>query len=56
MFFDGSTDMVFSDKQLKIGKCASINSFRKQLMLLYLHSYNALPGLPASNQERPRSI
>ncbi len=50
LFFDGSTDVVFSDKQLRGGKGASIRSLRKQLMLQYIRSNDSVSGLPSTNQ------
>jgi hypothetical protein len=48
LFFDGSTDVVFCDKQLTRGKSSSVSRLRRDLMLQYLRQDNRLPGLPSS--------
>ncbi len=48
--FDGSTDIVFCDKQLKNGKSTSISALRRRLMLQYLKVDNSLTAMPDSNQ------
>lgn len=50
LFFDGSTDLVFCDKQLRRGKSAAIVNLRRNLMLQYLRLDNELPNLPSSNK------
>ncbi len=50
LFFDGSTDVVFADKQLQYGKGTSITSLRKSLMQQYLRTASALPNMPTAIQ------
>jgi hypothetical protein len=50
LFFDGSTDVVFCDKQLKRGKSTAITNLRRNLMLQYLRPDNELTNLPSSNK------
>jgi hypothetical protein len=50
LFFDGSTDVVFCDKQLTRGKGAAIMSLRRNLMLQYIRLDNELANLPSSNK------
>ena len=49
LYFDGSTDVVFCDKQLRNGKSLALANFRRNLMLQYIRSDNALPNLPDAN-------
>lgn len=50
LFFDGSTDVVFCDKQLRGGKSVSLKNLRKQLMLQYIRTDDAALNFPSSNQ------
>ena len=50
LFFDGNTDVVFCDKQLRRGKSTAITNLRRNLMLQYLRLDNDLSSLPSSNK------
>ncbi|WP_121355638.1 phospholipase D-like domain-containing protein [Flavisolibacter nicotianae] len=50
LFFDGSTDVVFCDKQLRRGKSTVITNLRRNLMLHYLRLDNEQTNLPSSNK------